>query len=128
MPYLDVSSIVGSIRMGFKPCLCFIFVEAQFSSHKACHSLGDKFVETFDEDHYNSTVVQIVTGAQKKSCDGNIDGDTCIVKLIRKMHERLTESPITIIEFIKSCTRKAYFSFDVETLLKIHTEMIKKAF
>ena len=112
--------------MGFKPCLCFIFVEAQFSSHKACHSLGDKFVETFDEDHYNSTVVQIVTGAQKKSCDGNIDGD--IVKLIRKMHERLTESPITIIEFIKSCTRKAYFSFNVETLLKIHTEMIKKAF
>ena len=68
-------------------------------------------------------MVQIVTGAQTKSCDESIDAD--ILELIRRMHEKLDDSPIAIIQFIKSCTRKAYFSFDIEIILKIHKEMIK---
>ena len=64
-------------------------------------------IESIDEEDYKSAVSQIIIGPEMKFCDENSDDD--IPKLIRKIHEKLECSPVTIMPFIKSCTRNANF-------------------
>ena len=77
---------------------------------------------------YKSVVfenLEIIIDPETKSDDANSGED--ILKLIRKIHENLEESPNIISQFIKSCARNADFSniLGVEILKKKHIEKIK---
>ena len=72
----------------------------------ACHSFGEAFIESINDDDYNYAALQIIVGPQK-SCDENSEED--ILELVRKIHGKLEDSPVEIMPFIKSCTRNADF-------------------
>ena len=82
-------------------------MKLRFVPITACHSLGKAFIQLINDDDYNYAVLQIIVGPQK-SCDEN--SGEYIPELVRKINEKLEESPIEIMPFIKSCTRNAYFS------------------
>jgi len=66
------------------------------------YSLGKALIQGINVDDYNFVVSQIIIGPEKKSCDENSDDD--IFEVIRKINEKLEDSPLTIMPFIKSCT------------------------
>jgi hypothetical protein len=82
--------------------LCFIWMYLRSCGPSACQSLGKTLTESITEDDYNRGVIQIIDDPEKKSCDEDSEGD--ILELIRKIHMKLKNSPISIMPFTQSCT------------------------
>ena len=89
--------------------LCYtIRVNICILSQKACDSIDEAFIASVTEDDYNYAVSQVIIGPEKK-CLFEENSDDEILELIRKIHVKLEDSPVTIMPFIKSCTRNAVF-------------------
>ena len=105
---MDVSSIMGSFRKGFHFANGKVMLNICILSQKACDSIDEAFIESVTEDDYNYAVSQVIIGPEKRFLFKE-NSDDEILELIRKIHVKLEESPVTIMPFIKSCTRNAYF-------------------
>ena len=68
-------------------------------------------IGSFTEEEYNYVVMQIIgeKKAQKRKMNSDDDPfEEFIPKAIKKIRDKLENSPMTIFPFIESCTRNAY--------------------
>ena len=68
-------------------------------------------IGSFTEEEYNYVVMQIIgeKKAQKRKMNSDDDPfEEFIPKVIKKIRDKLENSPMTIFPFIESCTRNAY--------------------
>ena len=94
-----------------------------------CDSLDKKIIGSITEDEYNNVVMQII--GEKKAQKRKINSDDnpyedFIHNVIKKIRDKLENSPMIILPFIESCTRNAYQTHLLKTCYLENIARIKK--